>query len=330
MPKRTKLLLLDKNQVESLLPPDDVLAAVSEAFKLHSLGEGRVFAVVRERLPSGGVFGIKSGDVASQGLLGFKAAGFWPQNRALGGEPHQATILLFDQETGRPLCVIDGNQVTTLRTGAAGGLGLQQFARRDSTRLCVFGTGVQAQIQTRFALRLLPELRSIRYASVDGRPDERFEAATNAAIAAEAACCVVALAADRDAAVAASDIVITATPGAGALFSLDAVQPGTHLNCVGADTVGKRELPEGLLVRSRLFVDDATQAREIGETQWAKETPSTTLGDLLTGKARFDRQAHDITVFDMTGIALQDLTVARLVMQQAHATGVGTRVDWPW
>ena len=330
MPKRTKLLLLDKNQVESLLKPDDVLAAVSEAFKLHSLGEGRVFPVVRERLPTGGVFGIKSGDVASQGLLGFKAAGFWASNRALGGEPHQATILLFDQETGRPLCVIDGNLVTTLRTGAAGGLGLLQFARRDSSRLCVFGTGVQAQIQTRFALRLLPKLQTIRYASVDGKPDERFEMGIKAAIATSATGCAVAHVTDRDAAVAASDIVVTATPGAGALFSLDAVQPGTHLNCVGADTAGKRELPEGLLARVRLFVDDATQAREIGETQWAKETPCTTLGDLLTGKASFDRQADDITVFDMTGIALQDLTVARLVMQQAQATGVGTRVDWPW
>ena len=334
MAQSAKLLLLDKNQVESLLKPDDVLAAVSDAFKLHSLGEGRVFPVVRERLPTGGVFGIKSGDVASQGLLGFKAAGFWANNRALGGEPHQATLLLFDQETGRPLCVIDGNQVTTLRTGAAGGLGLLQFARHDSTRLCVFGTGVQAQIQTRFALRLLPKLQTIRYASVDGQPDERFEAVIKAAIEAaiptSATGCAVLHVTDRDAAVAASDIVITATPGAGALFSLDAVQPGTHLNCVGADTAGKRELPAGLLARVRLFVDDATQAREIGETQWAKETPCTTLGDLLTGKARFDRQAEDITVFDMTGIALQDLTVARLVMQQAQAAGVGTLVDWPW
>ena len=330
MSKSAKLLLLDKNQVESLLKPDEVLAAVSEAFKFHSLGEGRVFPVVRERLPAGGVFGIKSGDVASQGLLGFKAAGFWASNRALGGEPHQATILLFDQETGRPLCVIDGNLVTTLRTGAAGGLGLLQFARRDSTRLCVFGTGVQAQIQTRFALRLLPKLQTIRYASVDGKPDARFEAAIKTTIATSATGCAVSHATDRDAAVAASDIVITATPGAGALFSLDAVQPGTHLNCVGADTAGKRELPAGLLARTRLFVDDVTQAREIGETQWAKETPCTTLGDLLTGKARFDRQAEEITVFDMTGIALQDLTVARLVMQQAQATGVGTLVDWPW
>ena len=90
MRRNTKLLLLDKNHVESLLTPAAVLEAVRDAFKLHSLGEGRVFPVVREKLPSGGVFGIKSGDIVSQDVLGFKAAGFWATNRALGGEPHQA------------------------------------------------------------------------------------------------------------------------------------------------------------------------------------------------------------------------------------------------
>jgi alanine dehydrogenase len=327
MPNNAQLLLLDKNQVEALLDSEQVLQAVREAFVLHSQGEGRVFPVVREKLASGGVFGIKSGAVEAQGLLGFKAAGFWPSNRALGGEPHQATILLFDPATGRPLCVIDGNAITTQRTGAAGALGLLQLAPADSTRLCVFGTGVQAQIQTLFALRVLPGLRVIRYVSVDGQCDSAFETAIRRGLTDH---CVLELALDRNTAVAQSDVIITATPGKGALFDAEAVQPGTHLNCVGADTRGKRELPEGLLARVRLFVDDAGQAREIGETQWAPETPCSTLGDLLTGKIEFQRQAEDITLFDMTGLALQDLTVARLLHERAEATRTGSRMAWPW
>jgi ornithine cyclodeaminase len=326
MRENAQLLLLDKNQVESLLQPDAVLAAVREAFMLHSNLAGRVFPVVREKLVTGGVFGIKSGDVGTQGLLGFKAAGFWPDNRHIGGEPHQATILLFDPASGRPLCVIDGNAVTTMRTGAAGGLGLLQFARADSTRLCVFGTGVQARIQTHFALRLMPGLQTIRYISVDEQRDPAFEASVkDAAKGTE-----LSLASDRDAAVADSDIVITATPGGGALFSLEAVRPGTHINCVGADTKGKRELPPGLLARARLFVDDVGQARQMGETQWAPETPCIALGEVLTGKAAFTREPKDITVFDLTGLALQDLTVARLLQQRADASGAGTRIAWPW
>lgn len=323
MRNNQELLLLDKGAVESLLSFDDALAAVREAFALHSQREGRVFQVVRERLSTGGIFGIKSGDVQTEGLLGFKAAGFWPANRERGGEPHQATIMLIDPATGRPTCVIDGNAITTMRTGAAGGLGIEQLARRDSAKGCIFGTGVQARIQLTFALRLMPSLRRIQYVSVTGEKDEAFESHFRAD-------CDIILAKDRNAAVADSDIVITATPGAGPLFDLDAVRPGTHLNCVGTDTKGKRELPDGLLKRVMLFVDDRTQAAEIGEMQWTPDTQAVEFGDLLTGKTRVERRPDDITVFDMTGLALQDLTVARALRDRATQANFGTSVVWPW
>ena len=133
-----------------------------------------------------------------------------------------------------------------------------------------------------------------------------------------------------NAAVADSDVVITATPGAGPLFEAAAVQPGTHFNCVGADTKGKRELPEGMLEHARLFVDDRVQARQIGESQWAVDRPSTELGELLDGSNRVNRQATDVTVFDLTGLALQDLIVARLLHERAAARGIGGRIPWPW
>lgn len=318
-----ELLLIGKEAVEEALQNEDVLGAVREAFVLHSQRAGRVFPVVREKLHTGGVFGIKSGDVASQNLLGFKAAGFWPDNRRLGGEPHQATVMLFHPATGRPLCVLDGNAITTARTGAAGGIGLQLLARSGSTRACIFGTGVQARIQLTWALRLLPDLREICYVSESGKIDENFESRFRHH-------CAIGLARDRDEAVAGSDIVITATPGASELFHAQAIQPGTHLNCVGADTAGKRELPAGVLERARIVVDDIGQARAIGECQWAQELACVEIGDLLTGKTNFVRNSQDITVFDMTGLALQDLTVARLIYQSALSSGAGVRVPWPW
>ena len=323
MPSDARLLLLDKHAVETLLKPDDVLHAVQEAFQLHSQREGRVFPLVREALSTGGIFGIKSGDVQSQGLLGFKAAGFWPSNRKVDGEPHQATIMLIDPATGRPTCIIDGNAITTVRTGAAGAIGLSTLARPESSRVCVFGTGVQAQIQLEFALRALPALRQVQYVTFKRESDEAFESRFRGR-------CSITWASDPDAAVARSDVVITATPGGGPLFSAEAVRTGTHFNCVGADTRGKRELPANLLDRVRLFVDDLEQTRQIGETQWAPETPCQEIGDLLTGKATVLRNPDDITVFDMTGLALQDLTVARLIHQRASTGGTGTSIAWPW
>ena len=323
MPSDAQLLLLDSHAVDALLVPEDVLVAVRGAFELHSKREGRVFPVIREPLSTGGIFGIKAGDVQSQDLLGFKAAGFWPGNRQRGGEPHQATILLFDPATGRPHCVIDGNKITTVRTGAAGALGLQTLARPDSERLTVFGTGVQARSQLTLALRTLPRLRHVRYVSADRQPDRAFEAQF-------ATQCQMQCAADANAAVAGSDVVITATPGGGPLFDADAVRPGTHINCVGADTRGKRELPEGLLPKALVVVDDRQQALDLGELQWAPGTACVELGDLFTGSASLARTATDITVFDMTGLALQDLTVARLIFDRASAVGAGARVAWPW
>ncbi|HWI82281.1 ornithine cyclodeaminase family protein [Ramlibacter sp.] len=323
MRSEARLLLVDKHAVDQVLVQDAVVRAVREAFELHSRREGRVFPVIREQLSTGGIFGVKAGDVQSQKLLGFKAAGFWPNNRRAGGEPHQATIVLFDPETGRPRCVIDGNTITTVRTGAAGALGISALARAESETVTVFGTGVQAASQLNFALRTLPRLKRVRYVAIDRKPDQAFASKF-------ADRCQIESAANADEAVAESDIVITATPGGGPLFDAAAVRPGTHLNCVGADTRGKRELPPGVLERARVVVDDKEQALRLGELQWAPETPCVELGDVLTGTASFDRAAADITVFDMTGLALQDLTVARLVFERASETGSGTSVSWPW
>lgn len=318
-----RLLLLDRDSVDALLDPEEALQAVREAFELHSRREGRSFPVIRESLSTGGIFGIKAGDVQSRAVLGFKAAGFWPGNRERGGEPHQATILLFDPETGRPHCVIDGNAITTVRTGAAGALGLQALARPESESLTVFGTGVQARVQLSFALRMLPGLRRVYYVSVDRKPDREFESLFENECELQCASCV-------DGAVAESDVVITATPGGGPLFGADAIRPGTHINCIGADTRGKRELPIGLLERTRLFVDDRQQAKQLGETQWAHGVACDELGDLLTGKVVLSRNPAHVTVFDMTGLALQDMMVAQSIFDKATATNVGTSIDWPW
>jgi len=205
---------------------------------------------------------------------------------------------------------------------SAGGLGLALLARPDSTRLTVFGTGVQARSQLQYALRTLPRIASVFYVSADRLANPGFEALF-------ADRCEIRCAADADAAVASSDVVITATPGAGPLFQAGSVRPGTHLNCVGADTAGKRELPDGLLLRARVVVDDRGQATQLGELQWAPQTPCIELGALLLEGPPWSRRATDITVFDMTGLALQDLTVARLVHARALAAGLGQRVAWP-
>jgi alanine dehydrogenase len=321
MPEDSRLLLLDRDQAAALLQPDDVIAATREAFLLHASRAGRVVPLGREPLPNG-IFGITSGGVENPQLLGFKAAGFWPGNRQRGSDAHQATIMLFDPDTGRPQCLIDGNAVTTTRTAAAGALGLLALARPDSRSICVFGTGVQGVAQLDYALRVMPGLRTVRYIASFCRRDETFEAQFEGR-------CDIAAGASAHEAVAASDIIICATPGRAVLFDVDAVQRGAHINAVGSDTRGKRELPEGLIPRARVWADDLPQARALGELQWSQDSSAEELGTLLASGGAV-RSPDDLTMVAMTGIALPDLSVARMLQQRALATGMGSSIAWPW
>lgn len=328
MPNLDNILLLDGHDVQTLLTHEATLECVRHAFKAHSDKTGRAFPLVREHLANNAVFGLKSGDIASEKVLGLKVAGFWPGNALRGKDAHQATILLIDPDTGRPRCLLDGNHVTAMRTGAAGGIGIETLAREDSAHVCVFGTGVQAQIQLDYALRARPSLVSVSYVTATGQPNAHFESRFSAR-------CSIAHQPDPNQAVSQADIIITATPSQQALFSLQAVRAGTHINAAGADTRGKRELPAGLLEQATLVVDDMAQARNVGESQWSPDCEMTEIGTLIGSpdSRPLSRRADAISVFDMTGIALQDLTVALSLYQTALGATPPTRgrqVSWPW
>lgn len=316
------LVLLDAPTLERLLTPELAIRAVREAFRLHAARADRRFPVLREPLREG-VFGIKAGAVEGRGLLGFKAAGFWPDNGRWGADAHQATVILLDPRCGRPLAVLDGNRITAARTAAAGYWGIEALARRDARTLTVFGTGVQALVQVEFALRARPGIEEILYVSADRGRRPAFEAAVAApgrTVRAEA---------DADAAARGADIVITTTPSRAPLFAASALRAGTHVNAVGADTRGKRELPEGLLERASVFVDDLGQSRSLGELQWRPDAPASEIGEVLDGRRPGRECADSLTVLDLTGLGLQDLLTAHAALRAALASDQGRRVPWP-
>ncbi len=322
-----QLLVLNADALRTLIEPQAAIAAVREAFELHSSAEGDTYPVVREPLgqgPAPAVFGIKSAAIESQRLVGLKAAGFWSHNRSMQREAHQAAILLIDSHTGRAQALLDGNQITTARTGAAGYWGINLLAAQAARRICVFGTGVQARVQLEYALRARPQATQVSYISRNGEPHAAFEQHF-------APLCELRHRTNAEQAVQEADIIITATPGRVILFQAGALRGGQHINAVGADTRGKRELPSGTLeLASHVWADDGPQARELGESQWCAGLELQEIGALMLGHHSYQRAASDLTVFDMTGLALQDLCLARQLVQAAESQGLGQRIDWPW
>jgi ornithine cyclodeaminase len=262
-------------------------------------------------------FSIKSGSTAD--YAGLKVGSFWPGNPDRGLPRHNSVILLFDQDVGRIDTVIEAGRVNAYRTAAADAVAASVLARPDSAVLAVFGAGNQAEFECAALARVLP-IRTVlvvarEAAKVTGFA-ERLRKQGVSGIDVRAAT-------PREACEAA-DVVVTATPARAPLFEADWVRPGTHVAAMGADAKGKQELPPALLERAHLFCDLPAQSRAIGEFQHASEQALASLrpvGDVLRAGEGGRTDPGAITVFDSSGIALQDLTIARAILAKADAPG---------
>ena len=250
-------------------------------------------------------YAVKSSAVAD--LAGLKVGSFWPGNEARGEPRHNSLILLFDQTCGRIGAAVEAGKLNAYRTAAANAVAAQQLARQDAKTLAIFGAGHQAEYEVR-ALAQVRDLQKVLVVTRNTTKGQGFVAdlqaeGINAELAeAEAACC-------------AADIIVTVTPARAPLFKADWVRPGTHVVSMGSDSTGKQELPPELFDRARLFCDLPAQSRVIGEFQHATEGADlTAIGDVLSGRAAGRTSAQQITVFDSSGLSVQDLYVAQAIL----------------
>jgi len=321
-----KFLVLSRRDVEAIVSLPDAIVAVEQAFRDLARGEAMLFPVIRERIdPYGGFFGVKAGYLASRGCLGYKGGGFWASNREKKLAGHQSVILLYDPETGLPQAVIDGNYITVIRTGAVGAIAAKALARKNSRIVAMIGAGVQGAIQLAGLREVLP-IEEVRCYDKDTAAARKFaDDAARGGLRASAS-------ATPAAAIEGADVVVTATPSFQPIVESGWIRPGMHVNAFGADTRGKQEIDEKLMPRAKVVVDYLPQAREIGECQHAFRTGlidkvHAELGEILEGIKPGRESDDEITLFDATGIALQDLAVADRAYHAARAAGAGTLVE---
>ncbi|MFN3936698.1 MAG: iminosuccinate reductase BhcD [Gemmobacter sp.] len=318
------MLVVPEAQVADLVTPDDAYAAVEGVFAAMARGTARNFPVVREALGEGRQYGFKSGIDTAGRVMGVKSGGYFPGNAARGLINHQSVVILFDPESGVPRAMVGGNLLTALRTAAASALSIDRLARRDARVLGIVGAGHQAGFQLRAAARVRRFERVIGWNYHPEMLPQLAEVAASLGLPFEA----VPIERMREA-----DAIITITSSPAASLMATHVAPGTHLACMGTDTVGKQEVEPQLLARATVFADEVAQSVTIGEAQHAvaqglvAQDAIVPIGDVLTGAHPGRRRDDEITLFDGTGVGLQDLAVASCAVEAALARGRGTTVQ---
>lgn len=326
-----KTLLLNKSEVKSVLDMKDVIASVEEGYKAFCLGQVIQPDIVSIEIPECcGEMDIKAGYSESSRMISVKCASGFYENQRTSDLPNSlSTVLLFDGGTGFPLCIMDGSLITGYRTGAAGAVSAKLLARRDSRNVAVIGTGEQARMQ----VRALKEVLDIDRIIVWGRTGEQT-ALYKKEIEAELRC-TVEIAETPEAAVKGADIVITTTPGKSPLLKEEWIRPGTHIIAVGADMEGKQELDAGLFRGAKIVVDNLRQCMTRGETQnplrqgvIATEDIHCEIGNILLGEKPGRENDTELTIFDTTGMAVQDNATAAKIYARALELSLGWYYDF--
>jgi alanine dehydrogenase len=317
-------LILTGAEILQILDMDLALQAAEAAFRAY--GEGRA------NMPPKSYLQLARGDFRAmygalrleEEICGLKWVNVHPENPDRGLPTVMAKIILNDPETALELADMDGTYITNYRTGAAGGLAARYLARPEAATLGVLGAGVQARMQVAAVLKV----RSISRITIYNRTLSRAQALAEE-LASRCNVQVTVATEPRDA-VADKDIVVTTTASRTPLVQADWISPGTHINAMGADAAGKQELDSALFAKARVFVDDWAQAQHSGEINVPlaqglvpRENLCGSLGDVVAGKNPGRVNSRDITVFDSTGLVIQDLALGRAVYQLARERGLG-------
>lgn len=327
------ILLLNASEVKRLLPMKQAIESNKEAFLLHAAGETEVpvrpgFSI-EDR---GSVLFMPAYVKGMIERVGIKIVSVFPENRSRGIPVVPAQVLLMDSETGEVCALINGVELTRIRTGAISGAATDILATGSASIAALFGTGGQAATQLEAMLCVRP-IREVRVFDTFSERIANF-IAQNQPLAEKYGARLTA-AASPDEAVDGADVVTTVTTASEPVFDGSRIQPGAHINGVGSFTPDKRELDDTLLNSSRVFVDNREAVlSEAGDflipaAQGKYDLSSIIgeIGDVLSGRIAGRTSPRDITLLKTVGYAVLDVVAAYYVYINALEHGVGTRLD---
>lgn len=335
-----KIRVLSGEDIEKVFNLNMALEAVEKAYVQKHTGSGQVWPMVfHEFEPGKADLDIKSGNLNEEDIFGLKVVSWYGANPSKGLPALFGTSLIFDLKTGEPKAVLNAGPITAYRTGAAGAIGAKYLARKDSKNLVVVGCGEIAAYLTAATLIVMPQLETVTVvnpwkpelaeeclAEMTAKVDELLKESSverKAGIASSL---------QTEEAVKAADIILTATPSYEPLVKAEWVKPGTHFSCVGADLTGKQEIESAIFAGARVFGDDTAQCFNVGECEKPHKEGilkelNGEIGAVIAKAAEGRTSDEDITIFDSTGIALQDLASAAVVLREAEAQNYGVEAE---
>lgn len=321
------MLVLSEADVDQLLPVGEAVELVRSAFVGYSRGE----ITCPQRLPlplqPPGAVLLSMPAYDGREHAGVKLVSVQPENAQRGLPIVRASYQLFDAGSGEPLAVMGATRLTAIRTGAAGGVAIDLLAARDADTLALIGTGAQAETQLLASVAVRP-IHQVWIYSRDRRHVEHFIERMSPLMRVR-----LQAAASADEAVRHARIVVTATNAASPVFSDAAIQPGTHINAVGAFTSAMQEVPDATVVRAAVYVDaDDAAWHEAGELAGplsrgliARGHARGEIGALADGRIPGRESPEAITLFKSVGLAAQDLVCAAAIYRRALRAGFGVR-----
>jgi ornithine cyclodeaminase len=321
------MIIVREETCREIIGRSEAFEAVEAVFAAMARGDAYNFPVIREAIGhADALYGFKSGFDRADLVLGLKSGGYWPGNEAKGLTNHQSTVFLFDADTGKPKAIVGGNYLTALRTAAASSVSIKHLARKDAKVLGMVGAGFQSVFQMRAALEQRDFEKVIGWNFHPEMLPRLEQAVREAGLSFEIV--------DRDQLGAEADVIISITSSFAPILKRAQIKPGTHLACMGTDTKGKQEVEAELVAAATLFTDEVAQSVSIGEGQHAfakgliTEASITPIGRVINGDHPGRSGDDEITLFDGTGVGLQDLAVAAKVVDIALAKGVAIEVEF--
>jgi len=335
-----KIKVLNEEEIKKLLDMNIAIESVEKAYRQKSSDKGSVWPLVFYEYEHN-VFDldIRSGNLDDDNVYGLKLISYNENNPKRNMPKVFATSLIFDAKSGTPLALLNASPITSYRTGASASIGAKFLAREDSENLLVVGCGNIAIYSIVATLITMPNIKNVcicnpkNYESLSNKFENIKETIIELLEKANHKLNANIFCSDNiEKSVKASDIIITATPSEKAMIKAEWVKSGTHFSCMGACMDGKQEIDENIFRNAKVYADDKEQCFRAGELQRAyKENIindiTGEIGELILNNKRGRTSDEEITIFDSTGLFIQDLATAIEILKKSNELNIGKEVE---